>query len=201
MIDTVVFDIGNVLVAWDPRIPFAKIFDDEKTIDWFLTEVCSHDWNLQQDLGRGWAEAEAEAIARHPDYAEQIRLYRRRWGEMVPGDLAVNVGIKERLEKAGVPVYAITNFALDTFDEARARFPYLYSFRDTVISAVERVAKPDARIYRTLLDRNGLRAEQCVFIDDSAANAAGARAVGMAAIHYTPDVDLEAELKALGFKF
>ncbi|MDR3376861.1 MAG: HAD-IA family hydrolase [Ancalomicrobiaceae bacterium] len=199
MIDTVVFDVGNVLVAWDPRIPFARLFDDEKKIDWFLAEVCSYDWNLQQDLGRDWAEAEAEAIARYPDYAEEIRFYRRNWGEMVPGDLAVNVRIKERLEKAGVPVYAITNFALDTFDEARARFPYLYSFRDTVISAVERVAKPEARIFHILLERNNLRAEQCVFIDDSAANAAGARAVGMAAIHYTPDVDLALELRGLGF--
>lgn len=200
MIDTVVFDVGNVLVAWDPRIPFRKVFDEAK-LEWFLSEVCSHDWNLQQDLGRDWLEAEAEAIARHPAYAEEIRLYRKNWGEMVPGDLAENVRIKERLEAAGVPVYAITNFALDTFDEARARFPYLHTFRDTVISAVERVAKPDPRIYRTLLDRNNLRPEQCVFIDDSPANAAGARAVGMAAIHYTPATDLEAELKGLGFDF
>ncbi|MDR3495367.1 MAG: HAD family phosphatase [Ancalomicrobiaceae bacterium] len=201
MIDTVVFDVGNVLVEWDPRILFARIFDTPDKVDWFLAEVCSHHWNLQQDLGRDWAEAEAEAIGRFPDYADEIRLYRRNWAEMVPGDLPVNVKIKERLEASGVPVYAITNFALDTFDEARARFPYLHSFRDTVISAAERVAKPDARIFHILLDRNDLRAEQCVFIDDSAANAAGARAVGMAAIHFTPTTDLEAELKQFGLTF
>ena len=197
-IDTVVFDIGNVLVAWDPRMVYNRIFGDQAKAEWFLTEVCSHDWNLEQDRGRSWSEAEAEAIGRYPAYAEEIRAYRRHWREMVPGDIAVNVGILQRLHAQGTPIYAITNFAADTFVEARARFPFLGLFRDIVISAEERLLKPDHRIYHRLLERNRLAAGQTVFIDDSLPNVTAAREVGMGAIHYRPDVDLAAELRALG---
>ena len=197
-VDTVVFDIGNVLVAWDPHIVFRQVFPEPGRAEWFLTEVCSYAWNLEQDRGRPWPEAEAEAIARHPDLADAIRAYRRRWAEMVPREIAANVAVLNRLQAAGVPLYAITNFAADTFVEARRRFPFLDVFRDIVISAEERLLKPDPRIYAALFARNPIRPGQTVFIDDSPANVAAAREIGMQAIHYTPEVDLAARLRDYG---
>jgi 2-haloacid dehalogenase len=183
-IETVVFDVGNVLLAWDPRHAFRSVFDDPARMEWFLTEVCSPDWNRQQDGGRPWAEAEAEAIARHPGLAAEIRLYRARWHDMVPGLLEDGVAIHADLTRAGVPLYAITNFATDTFAEAQARFPVLTAFEGIIVSASERLLKPDVAIYRLLCDRYGLDPARCVFIDDSAANCEGARRIGMAAIHH-----------------
>lgn len=197
-IDTVVFDIGNVLIEWDPRHVYREIFPDPERMDWFLTEVLPPEWNLAQDAGRSWEEAVAEALGRHPDQEPAIRAYRDRWHDMVPGAIAGSVAILERLQRQGTPVYAITNFAVDTFEEAKARFPFLTTFRDTVVSGAERVLKPDPAIYRILVDRNGLDPAACVFIDDSEKNVLGARSVGMAAIHFAGPEALERELTAMG---
>ena len=195
----VVFDIGNVLIEWDPRHLYDRLIPDAAEREAFLAEVCSHDWNLEQDRGRLWADAIAERIALFPQHEALIRAYSDRWAEMVPGDIPGSVAILEALRAAGVPVYAIANFSGEKFAEAQARFPFLTRFIDVVVSAEERLLKPDPAIYRVLLDRNGLRAETCLFIDDSEKNVLAARAIGMQAHHFQGAEGLAAALQGAGF--
>jgi 2-haloacid dehalogenase len=197
--DTVVFDIGNVLLDWNPRYLYRTIFADTAEMEWFLSEVCAPAWNLAQDAGRPWAEAEIEAIARHPRYAEQIRAFRARWSETVTDAIHGTVEILADLQAANVPLYAVTNFASDTFVEACARFPFLNTFRGTIVSGDEKLIKPDARIYRLLESRFDLDLTRCVFIDDSLNNVAGAKAVGMHALHFQSPAQFRRDLEALGF--
>ena len=195
----VVFDIGNVLIHWDPRALYARIFDSEAEVDWFLTHVCTADWNLEQDRGRSFEAAVAEAVARHPDHAEAIAAYNHRWQETILGPIDGTVRILEELKARGTPLYAITNFNQHKFRETLERFPFLRpSFRDIVVSGEEGVVKPDPAIYRLLLDRNGLEASSSLFIDDSPKNVTGAEAVGMKAHHFTTPEALRAELAGLG---
>ena len=194
----VVFDIGNVLVYWEPRALYRKIFATEEEVEWFIANVCNHDWNLEQDRGRSFAEAVAETSARFPEHADAIAAYDLRWHETVPGPIAGSVEILEQLDASGTPIYAITNFNQHKFKETLQRFPFLRRFRDIVVSGDERVLKPDAAIYRLLLQRNGLTAADSVFIDDSLKNVVGAEAVGMKGIHFTGPEALRAELVAMG---
>ncbi|MGL4637617.1 MAG: HAD family hydrolase [Beijerinckiaceae bacterium] len=196
----VVFDIGNVLLCWDPRLLYRKIFPTEEQVEDFLRRVLPPEWNLEQDRGRSWAEAEAEKIALFPEYADAIRAFRARWHETIPGDIPETVSILKALKAAGVPLYAITNFASDTFREAQKRFPYLGdSFIDIVISGDEKLLKPDPTIYQVLLKRQQLEASDCVFIDDSKANVAAAAALGFHALVFTSPAQFGADLRRLGF--
>ncbi|WP_233256146.1 HAD family hydrolase [Falsiroseomonas bella] len=196
--DTVVFDVGNVLIQWNPRHLYRKLFASEAEVEAFLAEICTDAWNLEQDRGRSWAEAVAERIALFPRHEALIRAFSDRWHEMVPGEVPGSAAILEALRDGGVPLYAITNFSAEKYAEARERFPLLRGFRDTVVSAHERMVKPDPAIYRLLLDRNGLEAARCLFVDDSAANVRGAQEVGMRAHHFRDAAGLAAELRALG---
>lgn len=180
----IVFDIGNVLLRWDPRFLYRRIFADEERMEWFLAHVCSNEWNLEQDRGRSFAEAVREATLRHPAYAAEIAAYDERWQETLPHAIHGSVAILESLKARGVPLYAISNWNGEKFRETRGRFAFLGRFRDIVVSGDARLVKPDPAIYRLLLDRNGLAAADCLFIDDSAANVAGAEAVGMKAHHF-----------------
>lgn len=199
-VDTVVFDIGNVLIEWDPENLYRKLIPDPDERHRFLNEICTMDWNLQQDLGRSWEEAVGELSAVHPEYKDLIAAYSERWNEMVPGEVTGSAAILDELKASGVPLYAITNFSNEKFTEAKTRFPFLASsFRDIVVSAEERLLKPDRRIFETLLTRNNLEAGACVFIDDSMKNVEGARAAGLEAIHFTGADKLRSELAGLGF--
>ncbi len=202
MLDTtptaVVFDVGNVLLRWDPRNLYRKLFDDSDRMEWFLANVCTSDWNLEQDRGRDWDEAVTLLVDRHPDHADHIRAFHERWHETVSGVFEDNVAVLERLRESGVPTYCITNFSSPKFAEAKLRYPFLADFDGIVVSGDERVLKPDPAIYRLLLDRYGLKAGECVFIDDSRANVEGARAVGMHAIRFAEPMDLAAELRGHG---
>jgi 2-haloacid dehalogenase len=198
-VTTVVFDIGKVLIEWDPRLVYRQVFaGDEARVEWFLREVCPPAWNLEQDRGRPWPEAIAEATARHPSCAAEIAAYRARWHEMVPDAIWGSVALLEGLAARRVPLYAITNFASDTFAEAQARFPFLTRFDGIIVSASEGLLKPDPGIYRLLADRYGLVLAQCLFIDDVPANVQGARAVGMQAHHFVSPEALRGELERLG---
>jgi len=195
----VVFDIGNVLIHWDPRVLYRKIFATEDEVEWFLSNVCTHEWNLEQDRGRSFEDAIAEATARHPSHADAIAAYHHRWAETIIGPIAGTVTILEELKAKGTALYAITNWHQDKFRETQARFPFLSSsFRDIVVSGDEQLVKPDPAIYRLLLDRNGLEASSCLFIDDSPKNVAGAQAVGMKAHHFTSPEALRGYLKRAG---
>jgi len=195
----VVFDIGNVLLEWDPRHLYRKIFDDEERMELFLSNVCTVDWNLEQDRGRSWAEAVAERIALHPEWQEEIAAYDTRWLEMVPGAIAGTVAILERLREAGVPTYAITNFSAEKFLVARERFPFLRGFEDVVVSGEVGLVKPDPEIFALFLKRNGLDSGDCLFVDDVAANIATAQAAGFVAHQFTTPEAFAGVLRAHGF--
>lgn len=195
----VIFDIGNVLIKWDMRHVYRSMFDTEEHMERFISETALVDWNVEQDKGRNWREAEDLLIADFPHYEAEIRAFRARWHDMVPGAIEQSVAIKERLEATGAPLYAITNFAADTFAESQERFPVLANFEDVVVSAQVGLIKPDPAIYQLLLDRNGLAASDCIFIDDSLANIATARQLGMHVHHFTAPEDLRRDLQRLGF--
>lgn len=193
-----VFDIGNVLLRWDPRFLFDTLIPDDGARDIFLTRHCSPAWNLLQDAGRPWAEAEAEAVAIAPHLSDFIRAYRARWIEMVPGAIPQNVQLLEDVRAAGIPNFAITNFAADTLAEAETHYPFLSGFDGRIVSGTEGIVKPDPEIYRLLLRRYGLAAEDCLFIDDNAQNIETARHLGFHVVHYTPQVDARAAFRAAG---
>lgn len=193
-----VFDVGNVLIDWDPRYLYRKIFADEAKMEWFLAEVCTPAWNIEQDRGRPFAEAVAERIAKFPDYAAEIRAWDERWIETVPAPLTDNVALLERLRMSGVRTFAITNFSAEKFEVARRHYGFLDGFEGVVVSGQERLLKPDPAIYRVLLDRHGLNAGDCLFIDDSPRNVEGARSVGMHGHHFRDSAALAGELKQHG---
>jgi 2-haloacid dehalogenase len=194
----VVFDLGMVVVQWDPRHLYRKVFAAEEEMEWFLAEVCNSAWNLEQDRGRPFAEAVREATARHPGYSREIAMYDGRWAEMVPGTIEGTVEIIEELDAKGVPLFAITNWNGDKFRETRARFPVLARFRDIVVSGDEKLLKPDPEIFKLYARRNGVRLADSLFIDDSMKNVKGAEAVGMTAHHFTTPEKLRLALVELG---
>ena len=199
-VTTVVFDIGNVLIRWDPKRLYSRLFPDPAKRDWFLETICTDAWNVEMDRGRSFAEGIAELVGRHPEWETEIRAWDEHWHEMVPGEIAGTVAILARVRALGIPDYAITNFSREKFAEARERFPFLKGFRDTVVSAHERLLKPDPAIYRVLIDRNRLDPAACLFIDDSPKNVAGARAVGMQAVVFTSPEGLAEDLAAHGVR-
>jgi 2-haloacid dehalogenase len=199
-VNTVIFDIGNVLIEWDPEHLYRKLIPDDGFRAKFLSEICSMEWNLQQDLGRTWEEAIKERTTLYPEHSELISAYSRRWHEMVPGEIAGTAAILQELKAGGVALYAITNFSNEKFAEARTRFPFLAtSFQDTVVSAEEKLIKPDPRIFEILFKRNDLAPESAVFIDDSPLNVEAARSVGLEAIHFLNANQLRTDLAEMGF--
>jgi 2-haloacid dehalogenase len=195
---TVVFDVGGVLIDWNPRYLYRKLLPDDPAVERFLNEVCTPEWNGEQDRGRPWAEAVAHLAVRFPEHAALISAYDARWGEMVAGAFDDSVAVLGELRSAGVPLYALTNFSTDKFRQARERFEFLNWFDGIVVSGEERLVKPDPRIYQVLLDRYGLRVESTVYLDDAPANVAAARALGMVGLHFTGAARLRSDLARLG---
>jgi len=192
-----VFDIGGVLLDWDPRYLYEKLLPDAESVERFLSEICTPAWNLEQDRGRPWDEAVDLLVARHPDRADLIRAYRDRWSEMVPGAFEETVALLETLKSRG-PVHAITNFSAEKFHECRERFAFLDLFDTVVVSGEVGLVKPDAAIYRRLLAAACVPAEACVFIDDVDKNVVGARAVGMHAVRFEGADRLRRDLAGFG---
>jgi len=193
-----VFDIGNVLVRWDPRHLYRKLIPEESAREDFLTRICSPDWNLEMDRGRPFAEGVAELVARHPEHETLIRAFDERWLETLDGTEEDVVAILEELRTAGVKTYAITNFSREKFALTRELHPFLDGFDGIVVSAHERLLKPDPRIYALLCERHGLSPADCIFIDDNLANVEGARAFGMQGHHFRQASALRADLKKQG---
>lgn len=195
-----VFDIGNVLVGWDPLALYRKVFDgDLARAQWFIDNICTGAWNMEQDRGRSFAEGVRLLCAEFPEHALHIRAYHERWPETLTGAIEGSVAILERLKRQGSALYAITNFNNETFAIARRRYDFFSWFDDIVVSAEVGLIKPDPAIFELFLSRNDLRARDCVFIDDSAANVAGARALGMETVHFAAPEQLAVELRGFGF--
>ncbi|QHD02226.1 HAD family hydrolase [Pseudomonas sp. S04] len=198
-IDTVVFDLGNVLIRWNPRNLYRKLFgDDEQAMETFLSEVCSTDWNERQDAGRSWQEAIDEAIARHPTHETLIRAYRERWEEMLGGALEETVEILEELHAKQVRLLALTNWSAETFPIALERFAFLDKFEGILVSGAEGIIKPAPQIFQLLKSRYQFEGHHAVFIDDHAPNIEGARREGFNALQFSNAGQLRKDLAALG---
>ncbi|PYE85337.1 HAD family hydrolase [Phyllobacterium leguminum] len=196
----IVFDIGKVLIHYDPHLGFADIIPDDEERRWFLENICTHDWNLEQDRGRTWEEAEALLIGMHPERADHIRAFRKNWHRMVPHAYEASVAILERLVADGHDVTMLTNFASDTLREAQLRFPFLTISRGVTVSGDIGLLKPDIAIYEHHAKAFDLEPAATLFIDDSAANVEGARAAGWQAVQFTSAEQLKADLRQAGIE-
>jgi 2-haloacid dehalogenase len=201
MIDAVLFDLGNVLVRWDPRHHYRDRFDSIEAMEAFLAEVCPPAWNHEMDLGKPFATAIAERQARFPQHAALIAEWRTGWEQMLGGEIAEMVALLPALQSAGYALHALTNWSAETFPVARARYPWLARFESIVVSGDVGLAKPDPAIFSLALEHIGRPADRVAFIDDSAANTDAARQLGMAAVTFTtPETCVDA-LRALGLRW
>lgn len=194
----VVFDLGGVLLDWNPRYLYRKLFDDEADMDRFLSEVCTMEWHHAHDLGVPPEETIPPLVEAHPEYAEMIRAWPERSEEMLAGPIEESVEILRALKEQGVPVYALTNMETWTYPGRRERYPFLTWFDGTVVSGFEGVAKPDRKVFELLLDRFGLTPGTTIFIDDSPKNVAAARAAGIQAIEFESPALLRQSLEQAG---
>lgn len=198
-IEAIIFDLGGVLVDWNPRYLYRKLLNgDEDAVGRFLSEICTAEWNIRLDAGRSIDEGIAELAARHPEQELLIRAWKDRWEEMLRGPIEETVATLEELYERGLALYALTNWSAETFPIARRRFPFFARFRDIVVSGEEGVAKPDPAIFQILLRRAGLVAQRSVFVDDSPVNVAAAERLGFHAIRFTTADHLRKRLAELG---
>jgi 2-haloacid dehalogenase len=195
---TVVFDLGNVLLDWDPRRLYRTLIDDPAELDHFLSNICNHDWNYQQDRGRSTVEATEELQALHPEYAELIGAFYSRWPEMIAGALPASVDVVGELRDAGIRLIGLTNWPAETFPPARERFPFLAWFEGIVVSGEEKLAKPDPAIFSLLIDRYDVDPAAAVYVDDTPAHVEAARRLGMTGFVYTDAVSLRRDLASAG---
>jgi 2-haloacid dehalogenase len=194
----VVFDLGGVLLDWNPRYLDRSVFDDQDEMERFLAEVVSADWNHEQDAGRPWAEAIELLAAEHPAYRAQIEAYHLRWPEMLGGALEGTVAVLEELVARGLPAYALSNWSSETFVPTRDRFAFLDLFRGIMISGDVGVAKPDPAIFELFLERFGLDPRRTVYIDDLPRNVAAAGQLGFRALRFVDSETLRRDLAAMG---
>ena len=199
----VVFDLGGVLIDWNPRHLYRKLFGgDDAAMEHFLATVCTQDWNERQDAGRSFAEAAELLCAEHPDKRALIEAWGARFDEMMAGPIHGTVEILAALRDSAVPLYALSNWSAETYPVAERRFDFLGWFQGVLISGREGMKKPDPRIFQLLLERYAIAPEQAVYIDDSARNVEAAAALGIHAIHFdghdTGPVALRRELAGLG---
>jgi len=195
-----VFDLGGVLIDWNPRHLYRKLFNgDEDAMEHFLASICTPSWNKQQDAGRSFAEGCALLKASHPDLAHQIDAWFERYDEMLAGPIQGTVDILAELRAQGVPIYALSNWSSETFPFALKRFEFLKWFKGTMLSGEVGLVKPDARFYEHFLKTFAIDPASAVFIDDLEPNVTGAAAVGMHGIRFTDPVALRSELRKVQF--
>jgi 2-haloacid dehalogenase len=195
---TVVFDLGGVLIDWNPRYLYRQLFDDDAAMEAFLAEVATPEWNARQDEGRPWAEAVEMLASEHPEKRDLITAYWQRWQEMLGDAIAPTVKILDELRGTGVRLLALTNWSAETFPITRPRFPFLEWFDGIVVSGELRLAKPDPRIFRRLIEDYELDPAATVFIDDSPANVAAAATLGIIALRFEDAATLRRDLAGLG---
>ncbi|MCP3931843.1 MAG: HAD family phosphatase [Bacteroidetes bacterium] len=200
-IETIIFDLGGVLIDWNPEYVYRTIFDDEKEMNYFLTEICNPDWNVEQDAGRSLEVATQLLVDEFPDYETEIRAFYGRWEEMLGGPIEESVQILKQLHRQNRHrLYALTNWSHETFPVALRKYDFLQLFKGIVVSGEEKMKKPESRIYQTTLDRYGIDPSTAVFIDDSEKNVEGARSAGIHGIHFQSPAQLNEALKMLNIK-
>lgn len=194
-INTVIFDLGGVLIDWNPRYVYRTIFKTEEEIDWFFENVATHDWNENQDAGYPIAKATEELIAQHPEWEHQIRAYYGRWEEMLGGPIYETVEILKELKQiSGVKTYALTNWSAETFHIALDRYDFLHWFDGRLVSGEEKTRKPFPEFYQKLIDKFLIDPVRAVFIDDNLRNVRGAETFGIKGIHFYDHKQLREEL-------
>ncbi|HVC68768.1 MAG TPA: HAD family phosphatase [Acidimicrobiales bacterium] len=181
-VEAVVFDIGGVLLDWDPRHLYRKVFDDEDAMEHFLGRICTPEWHAPHDRGASIADSCARLAAAHPEHADEIWAWMTRSEEMVVGAIEESVEILGELHRDRTACYALSNMEAETFPGRRERFGFFGLFDGIVISGVEGVAKPDPAIFETLIRRFQLDPRSTLFVDDNADNLASASALGMRSV-------------------
>lgn len=198
-IDTIVFDLGNVLIQWDPRHLYRKILKDEEQITWFLENICTSEWNDQQDAGRTFEEGIKELVAKHPEWEEAITAWGTRWQETINGPIPGTVEILRKLrDSKKYRLYALTNWSAETFPWALDNFEFLHWFEGIVVSGHERTRKPFPEFFEILFKRYNVDPAKAIFIDDNVKNVKGSNEVGMNTIHFQDPEQLKTTLTQYG---
>jgi len=199
MINTIIFDLGGVLIDWSPDYVFKTIFDDEKEKQYFFDNVCTPHWNELQDGGRSIAEANETLIKQFPQYKEQILAFYGRWAEMLGGPIEGTVEIlKELVANKNLRVLALTNWSAETFPIALERYDFLHTFEGILVSGVEKLKKPDPVFYQLMLDRYNIEGASALFIDDNQRNVDAANEFGLPAVLFESPEKLRVDLSGLG---
>jgi len=200
-INTIIFDLGGVLIDWNPRYVYRTIFKTEEEIDWFFENVATNDWNENQDAGYPIVKATEELIAQHPEWEKEIKAYYGRWTEMLGGPIHETVEIFRQLKKMpGLKTYALTNWSAETFHIALERYDFLHWFDGRVVSGEEKTRKPFAVFYQKLLNRYKVDPAKSLFIDDNLRNVKAAEELGIKGIHFHNPDQLKKELINLGIE-
>jgi 2-haloacid dehalogenase len=200
-IDTIIFDLGGVLIDWNPRYVYRKIFKTEEETEWFLENVTTSEWNENQDAGYPLHKATEELVAKHPEWEPEIKAYYGRWLEMLGDQIHETVEILQRLKKTGkYQLYALTNWSAETFPHALERFEFFKMFEGVVVSGEEKMRKPSAAFYKIIIGRYHLDPSKTIFIDDSMRNVKGAEAVGITGIHFHNPSQLKEALQQMGIE-
>lgn len=196
---SIIFDLGAVLVDWNPRYLYSKVFATPEETDYFLENICTSDWNEMQDEGRSLADGTELLVAQHPAFEAQIRAFYGRWKEMLGGDIPGTVEILKALKDSDrYKLYALTNWSSETFPIAIMEYPWLQWFDGIVVSGKEKLRKPHAAFYQLLTDRFAVDKSQAIFIDDNLRNVQGAEAFGIESIHFTSPEQLREALQSRG---
>ena len=196
-IKNIIFDLGGVLVDWNPDKVFIKVFEgDKQKMEYFYAEVCTQEWNENQDAGYPMAKATEERVALFPEFEKEIRMYYDRWDEMLGNQIQGTVDILKKLTNSPeYKVVALTNWSHETFPKAIKKFEFLQWFEGILVSGVEKTRKPFPEIYELTLNRFDLKAEESLFIDDNLRNVEAARALGIHSIQFHSPEQLAQELK------
>lgn len=194
MIKNIIFDFGGVLVDWNPHHLYDTYFGDKDSADWFLSNICTMDWNMQMDAGKPFEQGVAEKIAQYPQWEKEIRLYWERWIDMM-GDTIPNMyDWILQLKQQGYAIYGLTNWSTETFIQVKDKYSIFQLMDGIVMSGEERVTKPDAKIYHILLNRYQLAPEECVFFDDNLNNVIAAQNIGIHAVQFQSTEQAKREL-------
>lgn len=201
-IDTIIFDLGGVLIDWNPKYVYREVFDgDEKKVDWFLNEICTMEWNMEHDAGRSIKEGTELLIRQFPQYEAWIRIYYDQWQDMLGGPIQDTVSLLNKLKTTNShKLYALTNWSAELFPVAIERYDFLQHFEGIVVSGTEKTRKPFSEIYEITLDRYSITPEKAVFIDDNIDNVKAAEKFGINGIHFSSANQLEVALKDLGIQ-
>lgn len=198
MINTIIFDLGAVLIDWNPHYMYRTLFSNEQEMKEFLANICTSDWNEEQDAGRPLKEGTDLLVAQYPEHEANIKAFYGRWIEMLGEPLHGTVEIFKQLKDSGkYKIYALTNWSAETFPMALERFDFLGWFDGIVVSGTEKIRKPTPAFYQVLLDRYNVDAGEALFIDDNYRNILAAEEMGIKSIHFKSSEALEEELKRL----